>query len=339
MKRTSKFAVSPFWKVLFSDMQLDTAAVLRHAKLPADLFSLENASLSPAEYFQLWEALEHVAGEQEVALLIAQHLSTESFDPPIFASLCSPDLNTALKRMSHYKPLIGPMILEVAISNKDTRLTIHCYGYKEHIPRSLGMSELVFFTQLSRIATRSYIRPLAIELPNLPNSLGLYKTYFGCDVSQSKCVSIRFSAEDAQRPFLTSNSAMWEYFKGKLNRKLADIDSRATTVERVRAVLLEALPSGYGSIESVADKLAMSKRTLQRKLTSEAESFQSVLQSVRAELADHYLESSKMSLGEIAFLIGFREANSFIRAYSTWKGISPGYYREQFNQQYQLPAS
>ena len=64
----------------------------------------------------------------------------------------------------------------------------------------------------------------------------------------------------------------------------------------------------------------MSKRTLQRKLTSEAESFQSVLQSVRAELADHYLESSKMSLGEIAFLIGFRESNSFIRAYSTWKG-------------------
>jgi len=273
MKRASNFAVSPFWKILFNDMQLDTVALLRYAELPADLFNLENASLSPAEYFRLWEALEHIAGEQEVALLLAQHLSTESFDPPIFASLCSPDLNTALKRLSHYKPLIGPMILDVAITSKETRLTIHCYGYEEHIPRSLGMSELVFFTQLSRIATRSNIQPLTIELPDLPNQLELYKAYFGCDIRRNKYVSICFSADDAKKPFLTSNATMWDFFESKLNRKLADLSAGATTVERVRAVLLEALPSGYGSIESVADKLAMSKRTLQRKLTSEAESF------------------------------------------------------------------
>lgn len=335
MKRARKFAVSPSWKLLFSDMQVDVAAVLRYAKLPADLFSLDNASLSPAEYFRIWAAVEQVAGEQEVALLLAQHLSVESFDPPIFACICSPDLNTALKRLSHYKPLIGPMILDVAVTSKDTRLTIHCYGYEEHIPRSLGMCELVFFTQLSRIATRSNIQPVAVELPDLPNKLELYLDYFGCDVAQGNDVSIRFSAEDAKRPFLTSNAAMWGFFESQLNQKLADLDSTATTVERVRAVLLEALPSGHGSIESVANRLAMSKRTLQRKLTSEAESFQSVLQSVRAELADHYLESSKMSLGEIAFLIGFRESNSFIRAYSTWKGMSPGYYREQCHQQYQ----
>ncbi|MBL4705086.1 MAG: AraC family transcriptional regulator ligand-binding domain-containing protein [Flavobacteriales bacterium] len=314
---------------------MDTAAILRCAKLPVDLFSLEDASLSPAEYFQFWEALEQVAGEQEVALLFAQHLSAESFDPPIFASMCSPDLNTALKRISYYKPLVGPMILDVAVNRKDTRLNIHCYGYEQRIPSSLGMIELVFFTQLSRIATRSNIQPLAIEVPNLPNKLELYIDYFGCDVVQGNEVSIRFSAEDAKRPFLTSSAPMWEFFESKLNQKLADLDSTATTVERVRAVLLEALPSGYGSIESVADKLAMSKRTLQRKLTSEADSFQSVLQSVRAELADHYLESSKLSLSEIAFLIGFRESNSFIRAYSVWKGVSPGYYREQCHQEYQ----
>jgi AraC-like DNA-binding protein len=332
VKRAKKFAVSPSWKLLLSDMQVDVAAVLRYAKLPADLFSLENASLSPAEYFQFWAAVEQVAGEQEVALLLAQHLSVESFDPPIFACICSPDLNTALKRISHYKPLIGPMILDVAVTSKDTRLTIHCYGYEEHIPRSLGMCELVFFTQLSRIATRSNIQPLAVELPDLPNRLESYLDYFGCGVAQGNDVSIRFSAEDSKRPFLTSNAAMWGFFESQLNQKLADLDSTATTVERVRAVLLEALPSGYGSIESVANRLAMSKRTLQRKLTNEAESFQSVLQSVRAELADHYLESSNMSLGEIAFLIGFRESNSFIRAYSTWKGVSPGYYREQRQQ-------
>ena len=330
MKRAKKFAVSHSWKLLFNDMQIDIASVLRSAKLPADLFELANSALSPAEYFQFWSATEQVAGEQEIALLLAQHLSVEAFDPPIFACISSPDLNTALKRISRYKPLIGPMVLDVDVTSIDTRLCIRCYGYEKHMPRSLGMSELVFFTQLSRIATRHNIKPLAIELPDLPNKLALYSDYFGCSIEQGNDVSIRFSAEDAERPFLTSNAPMWGFFESQLNQKLADLDSTATTVERVRAVLLEALPSGYGSIGSVADTLAISRRTLQRKLTSEADSFQSVLQSVRAELADHYLESSKLSLGEIAFLIGFRESNSFIRAYSTWKGMSPGHYREQY---------
>lgn len=50
---------------------------------------------------------------------------------------------------------------------------------------------------------------------------------------------------------------------------------------------------------------------------------------VKGKLADHYLEKSTLSLGEISFLLGFKEANSFIRAYSNWKGVSPGIYREQ----------
>lgn len=174
--------------------------------------------------------------------------------------------------------------------------------------------------------------PGAIRLPKLcpelPENLAEYEAYFGCKVKQGQHVAIRFSAEDARKPFLIRNAAMWEFFEVKLNQKLADLDSTANTVDRVRAVLLEALPSGESTIEHVADKLAMSKRTLQRKLTGEAETYQSVLQSVRAELADHYLEKSTMSLGEISFLLGFRESNSFIRAYSSWKGISPGNYRE-----------
>lgn len=79
----------------------------------------------------------------------------------------------------------------------------------------------------------------------------------------------------------------------------------------------------------MADKLAISKRTLQRKLTEEAETFQSVLMAMREELAKHYLQKSDMPLGEISYLLGFKEPNSFIRAFSSWKGISPSVYRNQ----------
>lgn len=331
MKRASRFVVSKSWKLLLTDMGLDVTNVFVHAGLPLDLFNREQATLSPAEYFSLWQGIERVAEGKEVPLLLAKHITVEAFDPPIFACICSQNLNAALNRLKQYKPLIGPMELYIDETKAITRLEINCYGYEEDIPHALGLTELVFFTQLTRIATREAVKAQKIELPVLPDNKEIYEEYFGCSLTRANTIAISFNAEDAKRPFLTSNAAMWDFFEEKLNQKLANLDKAASTADRVRALLLEMLPSGDNSIETVTDRLAMSKRTLQRKLKDEAETFQSVLKSVRADLADYYLEKSAMPLTEIAFLLGFQESNSFIRAYSSWKGVSPGSVREQLH--------
>jgi len=92
--------------------------------------------------------------------------------------------------------------------------------------------------------------------------------------------------------------------------------------------LLQMLPSGLGSIEAIASHLAMSKRSLQRALSAEAANFQGILGATRAELARHYLSNSTLSSGEIAFLLGFQDGNSFVRAFTAWNGISPIRYRK-----------
>ena len=68
---------------------------------------------------------------------------------------------------------------------------------------------------------------------------------------------------------------MWNAFEPQLRQRLADLAVSASTVERVRSALLEALPSG----------LALSKRTLQRRIGSEGASFIGVLNATREELA------------------------------------------------------
>ncbi len=88
----------------------------------------------------------------------------------------------------------------------------------------------------------------------------------------------------------------------------------------MHAVLLELLPSGEATIEAVAGRLALSKRTLQRRLTDERESFRTVLNRTREGLARHYLAKTDISGGEIAFLLGFEDPNSFFRAFHEWTG-------------------
>ena len=328
VKQATRFAVLPSWKLLILDMGYKPADVLSLARLPGDLFARQGASLSPAEYFKLWRGLEQAAGKEEVALKLAQVMSVEAFDPALFACLCSPDLNTALQRLAQYKRLIGPLSMVVDIRSDCTQVTLSCYGHTEPIPRSLGVSELVFFTQLARLATRERIEPLTASSPDLPVDLAVYQTYLGCALGSSELIQIAFSAQDARRPFLTENMAMWSAFEPGLNSRLSELDEQASIRERVRAVLLETLPAGSSSMEAVAQRLAVSKRSLQRHLADESVGFQEVLNEVRQELALHYLSQTAITPGEISWLLGFQESNSFIRAFRSWTGTTPAAYRQ-----------
>jgi AraC-like DNA-binding protein len=73
----------------------------------------------------------------------------------------------------------------------------------------------------------------------------------------------------------------------------------------------------------VAQKLAVSTRTLHRRLKKDGTTFQKVLDDLREELARHYLASSDYSSAEIAFLLGYEEPNSFYRAFRVWTGQTP----------------
>ncbi|WP_319522256.1 AraC family transcriptional regulator ligand-binding domain-containing protein [uncultured Desulfosarcina sp.] len=105
MKKASRFTVQRGWKITIKDMGINPAHVLTLAGLPADLFARNDASLSPEEYFNLWRGLEQAAGTEELPLKIGRAISVEAFDPPIFASLCSPNLTLPCSAWPNTSPL------------------------------------------------------------------------------------------------------------------------------------------------------------------------------------------------------------------------------------------
>ena len=328
MKQATHFTVHKGWKVLLTDIGVNPAEVLALARLPGDTFTRQGAKISAAEYFDLWLAIEELAGREDLPLKFGQAITVEAFDPPIFASLCSRNLNEALERLALFKRLIGPMQLEVGIGKKGTSVTIDCYGYRGALPTSVGALELVFFTALARFGTRRKILPLKLELPALPAKLAPYDDYFGTRISAGSQTRIIFSAADSTYPFITENKAMWEFFEPGLKEQLSELEAEVSVSQRVKSALLAMLPGGHSSIEEAAGKLAMSPRTLQRHLAKESISYQSVLNSTRQELAQHYLSNSAISTGEISYLLGYQDSNSFLRAFKGWTGMTPGEYRQ-----------
>jgi AraC-like DNA-binding protein len=105
-------------------------------------------------------------------------------------------------------------------------------------------------------------------------------------------------------------------------RYLAGLD-RSDLLHRVKAMIIDQLPSGTVSDDSVAETLHMSVRSLQRKLHNLDASFRQLLDETRRELAQSYVSDRSVSLGEAAFLLGYSDSSAFSRAYKRWNGLSP----------------
>lgn len=328
MANTRPYAVSPGWRVLLQDAGLNAANVLRRAELPADLFARDRTQLTTDEYFRLCRGMQEESGDPRLPLQLGTAISAEGFDPPIFAALCSPDLNTALRRLSQYKRLIASMALHVDVRDDATHLSFEWLDKTAAPPDCLVLTELVFFVQLARMATRTQVQPLEVRSPVLPENPEDFTEYLGVPMKPGPTPAIRFSAEDAARPFLTANKKMWEFFEPELKRRLVELVESSSTEERVSTALLELLPSGAPSIGAVSKKLGTSARTLQRRLKQEGHSFQSVLDRTRESLARYYLRTSSMTGAEISFLLGFEDPNSFFRAFHAWTGQTPRSMRE-----------
>lgn len=317
------FNVGPGWRLLMIDLGMRPAAILKRARLPLDLFANEKTGISAEEYFRLWDALVAEAKDPLLPLRIGKAISMEAFDPPVFASMCSPNYRVALERIAKYKPLIGPMSLHIREKPTSLSMTVEWLDSTAVPPEAVIAAELVFFVQLARMGTRARICPLEVTstVPLAPKAE--YARWFGTPVRVGKKVGLTFAIDDVEMPFVTANASMWSFFEPSLQKTLDTLSHNASIAERVKATLLELIPSGLASMEEVAGKLGTSVRTLQRNLYRDGTRFQELLAATREELALHYLKNSKMSGAEISFLLGFDDPNSFFRAFRAWTGETP----------------
>lgn len=334
MARTTTFPVDPGWRPLLKDLGIRSDTLLRRAGLAEELFTRPNNGLTTAEYFRFWEALQAEAGDPLLPLRLVEAIQAESFIPPIFAALCSANLLQAGHRLSTYKKLIAPMSLNVSIGRDGSlSLSPHWLEAQAQVPFVVVASELAFLLRLARLATREPIAAMRVTMPQLPAAAQAkaYAKFFGVTPQQGDAASITFSAIDAKRPFLTANDAMWQVFEPDLRKRLGELDASASAAQRVRSALLELLPAGESGIEAVAARLSMSKRTLQRRLEEEEENYRALVNGTREDLARHYLTQTELSAGEIGFLLGFEDPNSFFRAFHDWTGTTPEAVRKQFH--------
>nr|WP_245887171.1 AraC family transcriptional regulator [Umezawaea tangerina] len=307
---------------LLHDLGIPLNAVLRRARLPAGAFANGPVTMTPEEYYRFWGAVDEEAADPDLPARIGRTLSVEAFNPPVFAALCSADLRAAAERIAAFKPLIGPVVLDVTSDRRGLRIAFH-WPEGPPPPPLLVAGELAFWVALARIGTRSDLRATRATMRRPPRASAATTTYFGTPIRKGDTDSITFAPSDATHPFLTEDETMWTFFAPELRRRLAELEVAATTTDRVRAALHECLPAGQSSINAVAGQLVTSPRTLQRHLQAEGTNYQTVLTRTREQLARRYLADRSLTVSQIAYLLAYDDTNSFYRAFRHWTGATP----------------
>ena len=323
-----RFLLDKNYGVYLSKMGFSTEEILKKAMLPEDLFARQAPSLTVEEYFRFMQAIDTLSPDEQMPIRLAASEGIETFSPPIFAAYCSRNALMCLKRLAQYKPLIGALLYRVEESENEVSVDVVSAEAGLELPEILVGIEYVFIIGLIRKATKEEIKPVAATVKHeMKNSA--YADFIGVPIVAGENNRLTFSKSDALIPFITRNESMWEFFEPELNRRLSMMDTDDSYSARVRSALMELLPSGECTIDDVAKKLGYSKRSLQRKLQEEDTNFQKQLNHTRELLAKSYLANTNMTAEDIAFLLGYQEIGSFLRAFSLWTGQTISEYRKR----------
>jgi AraC-like DNA-binding protein len=156
----------------------------------------------------------------------------------------------------------------------------------------------------------------------------MYEAHFCCPVKfKARQNALIFSKADMELPFITYNAELLAVIAPQLEAELTEQLAQKTFSEQAKGVLKRLLAGQRPGIQGLARELNLSTRTLQRRLTEQGISFQRLLEEARRELARHYLLHSSLELNQTAYLLGYEDPNSFLRAFHQWEGTSPGQWR------------
>ncbi len=324
------FRVSGSTFLKLEELGVHASAVLRRAGLPQSFIDQPRVLLKTEEFFALWRAIGEVSNNPAIGLLLGTENKTERFHPVGLAALSTENFGSAVEQMARYKQLTCPEEILQEKDDQEWSIQFRWLLAGELEPPVLIECCFAWVLSIARHGTGTRLSPLRVELERPRPHVKTMERHFGCSVvCGASRNTIVFHAADAQRPFLTRNAELLGMLAPQFEEELKQENGGGNFAERVRGAIQQKLTGRRPTIDDIADALHISSRTLQRRLQDAGSSFQRVLEAARHQLARHYLNNSVLELNEAAYLLGYEDANSFVRAFRTWEGVPPARWREQ----------
>ncbi len=307
-----------------------TAALL--AALGLDAISLDDPdrTISATRYARLWERATALSGDPYLGLHAGAVARPGKYGILGFAMMACDTLGEALLRQRRYQDLVGKTgVSELHPLSADIA-ELRWHSPLAGLSRQIGEEHVASWAAFARLLIGDHERALYVCFEHAPtDDEREYLRVLGCPARFSQPYSaVAFAPALLERPIRDKNPALRRLLDGHAEQLLEQRRrAHEDTVADVWRCVSEALVNGVPTLEDIAQRLSCSPRALQRRLSERDQTFKDLLDEVRRALALQYIADAKLSLLDIAFLLGFSEQSGFQRAFKRWTGTTPGLYR------------
>ncbi len=310
---------------------LDAPAFFKQAGLSIDDLEDPDFRWPTENVSRLWTLAAEKFGNPDIGLFNPHLPRPDQYGIVGYVMMSSPDLLTGLTRLIRYICLVSDAVtiaLEPGDGGRWVKLEL--FGGECPIPRQRYDYAILTLLTLCRWMLGRPLRPVAACFAHaVPMSIAAYNDAFGSPLRfDAKFNGFLISDQDLASKLPTAIAELAEVhdrLAGQALRKLITTD----TTHRAREAIARHLPDGSPLRSTIAAALNMSDHTLQRRLADESTSFSDLVEDTRRELAQHHLADPRITLAEIAYMLGYSDQSTFFRSSHRWFGESPGEYRSR----------
>lgn len=309
-------------------------ALLAHAQLGPEVLGQRDQCIAASAYLALLSEGVRLSGDPFLGLHLGESVRPGYYGVLGYLIMSCATLADALHRQARYASLVGNLG-QVVLDDEPARLDGEALVAHRWQPllaqqqRQLSEETLAGWLSFGRWISGLDIAPTEVRFQHsAPADTSEHARIFRCPVLfDQPDNALVFPRRLLAAPLSQADAQVRGMLDAYADRLLAELNQGHGVLDRARLELARQLPEQGADLEAIAAALALTPRTLQRRLRESGLSFSQLVDETRQQLVLHYLRDPALELAEIAFLVGFGESGSLARAFRRWTGTSPGEYR------------
>ena len=302
--------------------------LLVQAGISPALLKAPQARVSAANYGQLWYLIAHQL-DDEFFGMDSHQMKVGSFTLLCRSVLDSTTLGQALIRgLAFMRLVLDDMYGTLTTADQIAQLTLHesdltprrVFAYGTFLIIMHGLGSWLIGRRIPLLTTD-------FRCDEPPYSAD-YKVRF-CEQARfgQAQTRITFNADYLALPIVQSQRSLTTFLREAPANLLVKYSNHDSLSAKIRRHLRRTALADWPDFDTLAGQLHSTASTLRRKLNQEGQSYQSIKDNLRRDLAINYLSGSNQSIEEIAVQLGFADPSAFHRAFKKWTGNRPGEHR------------
>lgn len=314
----------------FGKLGLDTERLCASAGRPLALLMDSTARVPNTAFWSVWREAMTQSGDPSLGLRISQAIPLRLAGGLVtdLAAVSETGLD-AIRCIARYSKLFSDRLqLDLHEDESTVSVGFRIVNLDDPLIGPVYESFIAGYWRFLDETLMADAPPLGVSFRHAPPpDIDPYVRFFGCPVEfEASSYCLRLPIESARGPMVAAQPRAERRLRGLLESELRALapEFSVAVAEQVRAALEEHERPTQASI---ASRLGVGRRTLQRRLHDEGTSFRRIAEREQRDLAIALLGQRGHRVIDVAQSAGFDDATSFSKAFRRWVGESPTAYR------------